>query len=312
MPCHLPRPAARLIRVCVAGTEQPLLLRKHILIMTLLGTPAEPAPTLQSLRGQLSRTKLTDVYWQCVRAMRQIYWNAQLVHADLSAYNILYADGVAWIVDVSQAVLVTHPEATAFLLRDCRNVLRAFDAVSDAMTDLELFVFVTAHPGAVALTITDAHDDDDDESDDDDGSGSDDGSGQGRERRRRRPGRAEVEVDDDAGSDASADSQSMSTKTDIFTMHDLLDYGRLPEFVTQVGTSMTTYGGREPHAHVRSALHTRSRSVPTWLLRLRRTQKPTAMPRRSSATSSTHAARGCRSRGPQPQGCERISAAPWM
>ena len=129
------------------------------------------------------------------------------------------------------------------------------------MTDLELFVFITAHPGAVALTITNTHDDDD-ESDDDDGSGSDDGSGQGRERRRRRPGRAEVEVDDDAGSDASADSQSMSTKTDIFTMHDLLDYGRLPEFVTQVGACMTTYGGgREPHAHVRSALHTRSVQV---------------------------------------------------
>jgi len=38
---------------------QPLLLRKHVLIMSIVGTRDEPAPQLQAVRHRLSRSRLT-------------------------------------------------------------------------------------------------------------------------------------------------------------------------------------------------------------------------------------------------------------
>jgi len=36
-----------------------LLLRKHVLIMSLVGTRDEPAPQLQAMRHRLSKSRLT-------------------------------------------------------------------------------------------------------------------------------------------------------------------------------------------------------------------------------------------------------------
>jgi serine/threonine-protein kinase RIO1 len=57
-----------------------------------------------------------------LQAMRAMYESCRLVHADLSEYNVLWLDERAWIIDVSQAVEVTHPLALPFLLRDCNNI----------------------------------------------------------------------------------------------------------------------------------------------------------------------------------------------
>ncbi len=37
------------------------------------------------------------------------------MHGDLSEYNILYYKKQVWIIDVGQAVQLTHPHATKFL-----------------------------------------------------------------------------------------------------------------------------------------------------------------------------------------------------
>ncbi len=50
-----------------------------------------------------------------------------VVHADLSAFNILYASGKLTIIDLPQAVDPrTNPSAPKLLERDLRNVLRYF------------------------------------------------------------------------------------------------------------------------------------------------------------------------------------------
>jgi len=49
------------------------------------------------------------------------------IHADLSAYNMLYWEGQITIIDFPQAVdPVTNPNAAALLARDVANVCRAF------------------------------------------------------------------------------------------------------------------------------------------------------------------------------------------
>jgi RIO kinase 1 len=48
---------------------------------------------------------------------------AGVVHADLSAHNILWWEDRTWIIDVPQAVdLVVNIHAFDFLIRDLRNV----------------------------------------------------------------------------------------------------------------------------------------------------------------------------------------------
>ena len=55
--------------------------------------------------------------------MKRMYGEANLVHADLSEYNLLWWEERLWVIDVSQAVEKQHPLAMVFLLRDCRNVV---------------------------------------------------------------------------------------------------------------------------------------------------------------------------------------------
>ena len=51
-----------------------------------------------------------------------MYRKCQLVHGDLSEYNMLWLDDTVYFIDVSQSVDRLHPHAHEFLLRDCRNV----------------------------------------------------------------------------------------------------------------------------------------------------------------------------------------------
>ena len=59
-----------------------------------------------------------------LQILKKLYKECGLVHADLSEYNILWHNDQAWIIDVSQAVDITHPAALEFLYRDCSSVSR--------------------------------------------------------------------------------------------------------------------------------------------------------------------------------------------
>ena len=56
--------------------------------------------------------------------MHKLFNECQLVHADLSEYNILWHEDQCWFIDVSQAVEPTHPHGLEFLYRGKLNFLR--------------------------------------------------------------------------------------------------------------------------------------------------------------------------------------------
>lgn len=56
--------------------------------------------------------------------MKKLYLRCDLVHADLSEYNLLYHNNKIWVIDVSQSLLKDHPQALRFLLRDCYNITK--------------------------------------------------------------------------------------------------------------------------------------------------------------------------------------------
>uniref|UniRef100_A0A8C8J0Y1 Serine/threonine-protein kinase RIO1 n=1 Tax=Oncorhynchus tshawytscha TaxID=74940 RepID=A0A8C8J0Y1_ONCTS len=133
-----------LIRLQTAGipSPEPIMLRSHVLLMSFIGKDDMPAPLLKN--ASLSESKARELYLQVIHNMRVMYQEARLVHSDLSEFNMLYNDGDAYIIDVSQSVEHDHPHALEFLRKDCTNVNDFFlKRGVAAMTLRELFEFVT-------------------------------------------------------------------------------------------------------------------------------------------------------------------------
>ncbi|KAJ8337126.1 hypothetical protein SKAU_G00383460 [Synaphobranchus kaupii] len=123
-------------------SPEPIMLRSHVLVMGFIGKNDMPAPLLKN--AALSESKARELYLQVIHHMRRMYQEARLVHADLSEFNILYHNGDAYIIDVSQSVEHDHPHALEFLRKDCCNVNDFFMKHDVAvMTVRELFEFVT-------------------------------------------------------------------------------------------------------------------------------------------------------------------------
>uniref|UniRef100_A0A3Q2UBU2 Serine/threonine-protein kinase RIO3 n=1 Tax=Fundulus heteroclitus TaxID=8078 RepID=A0A3Q2UBU2_FUNHE len=130
-----------LSRMKKAGIPCPdvVLLKKHILVMSFIGKQSVPAPKLKDV--SLGAEEMKEAYHQVLQMMQQLYQDCNLVHADLSEYNMLWHQGKVWLIDVSQSVEPTHPHGLEFLFRDCRNVSTFFQkrGVSEAMSVYHLF-----------------------------------------------------------------------------------------------------------------------------------------------------------------------------
>lgn len=134
-----------LTRIHQAGIPcpKPVLLKSHLFLMTFIGSSdGTAAPLLKNVN--LSDSKAREMYLELVQTMRRLYQDCHLIHADLSEFNILYHEGKAYIIDVSQAVEHDHPNALVFLRKDCTNVTEYFRKCGVAtMTVRELFDFIT-------------------------------------------------------------------------------------------------------------------------------------------------------------------------
>lgn len=114
---------SNLARAKEAGlpVPEPLVFDRNILIMSFLGEDERPYP-------QLRNVELDDaeaVYASVTGMIDTLYKKAELVHGDLSEFNILYHDQ-PYLIDMGQSVTRDHPQALRFLMRDIRNVNRFF------------------------------------------------------------------------------------------------------------------------------------------------------------------------------------------
>ena len=75
-----------------------------------------------------------------------MYHECNLVHGDLSEYNILWHEDRPVIIDVSQSVEHAHPYANDFLRKDISNITDFFGKKGlRVLSNFELFQFVTDH-----------------------------------------------------------------------------------------------------------------------------------------------------------------------
>ncbi len=110
-------------RMRTAGVRvpAPIAVHRNLLLMEYLGDETMPAPTMKDLPIEDPATAYEDVVGS-MAAMRK----AELVHGDLSEYNLLWWDGHPWVIDCAQAVPFAHPRSEDWFRRDVANVARYF------------------------------------------------------------------------------------------------------------------------------------------------------------------------------------------
>jgi RIO kinase 1 len=104
----------------------PVIARDNVLIMEFIGEEGIPAPRLKEYFPENP-----DAFFEALLdALARMYFDAGIVHADLSEYNILVHRERPVIIDLGQAVPWDHPNAPVFFQRDLQQLSRiagAFD-----------------------------------------------------------------------------------------------------------------------------------------------------------------------------------------
>ena len=99
---------------------RPIDQWKNVLAMEYVGDEERAAPELRHVRLDDPEEFLDQV----LDATALLFSEANLVHGDLSEFNILVHDGSPVLIDLGQAMLLRHPRSPELLERDCKNVAR--------------------------------------------------------------------------------------------------------------------------------------------------------------------------------------------
>lgn len=121
---------------------KPLAIRNNVLIMEFIGKNGVSAPLLR----EKSPKDPAKTYEILVNSLEKLYCNAELVHGDLSEYNIMVWKNKPVIFDMSQSVSIYHPMAGFLLQRDITNLNRFFSRLDvNVSPDEEVYKKVTGH-----------------------------------------------------------------------------------------------------------------------------------------------------------------------
>lgn len=108
-----------------AGVVSPVphAYLENVLVMSFIaGEDGEPAPSLQDVNPKILDGE--EVYQQLVEMLNGFWYQAKLIHADFSPYNLLWTGSKVVAIDVGQAVSLTHVKAKTFLDRDLVNTAK--------------------------------------------------------------------------------------------------------------------------------------------------------------------------------------------
>jgi RIO kinase 1 len=124
---------------------KPIAVKNNVLIMEFIGRNGVSAP---SLKEQYPKNP-EKVYKTLISYLKRLYQRAELVHGDLSEYNIMIWKGLPIIFDMSQAVPLSHPMANFLLNRDIANINRFFSRLGvEVLPAEELYRRVTGSGSA--------------------------------------------------------------------------------------------------------------------------------------------------------------------
>lgn len=108
---------------------KPIAFKENILIMSFIGEKDIPAPMLVSIRPPNPK----KVYEDVLKNMKKLT-KANLIHGDLSAYNILYLKK-PFFIDFSHGITSENQLAPELLERDIKNINSYFSKLNTHVKD---------------------------------------------------------------------------------------------------------------------------------------------------------------------------------
>lgn len=122
---------------------KPITTERNILVMEFVGKDEKPYPLLKDV--QLDEASAKKVYDILINYIKKLYEDAELIHGDLSEYNVLIETELVEpiLIDMGQSVTLEHPRADQFLRRDIQNIARHFKKYGIKSDETELYLFIT-------------------------------------------------------------------------------------------------------------------------------------------------------------------------
>lgn len=110
------------LRKAGVRAPKPIVKINNVLVMEYIGYKNKPAPLLRDV--ELKNPK--ETFETLIEFISKMYKKAELVHGDLSAFNVLMYKNKPYLIDLGQGVLLEHPNAHDFLKRDIYNIVKYF------------------------------------------------------------------------------------------------------------------------------------------------------------------------------------------
>lgn len=121
---------------------KPIIFLNNVLIMEYIGDKKRAAPLLKDVQVEDPK-KLFD---NLIEFISKMYKKANLVHGDMSVYNVLIYRNKPYIIDLGQGVLSEHPNAMDFLKRDIHNIVSYFKKFGIRADENKIFEKIIKKP----------------------------------------------------------------------------------------------------------------------------------------------------------------------
>ncbi len=112
----------------------PIIFRNNVLVMEFIGDEV-PAPRLKDVERMLEKRDFEELYDFTIGVIERLWRRGDMVHGDLSEYNILLHDGPV-VIDWSQATVKRNRMSVELLKRDLKNVITYFGRKGVDVDDL--------------------------------------------------------------------------------------------------------------------------------------------------------------------------------
>ena len=107
--------------------------------MEYIGNSEKNAPMLRDIKLKNPE----KIFITLIDFISLMFKKANLVHGDLSAFNVLIHKNEPYLIDLGQGVLLEHSHAIEFLKRDIRNIVNFFKKYDIKADESEIFDNIT-------------------------------------------------------------------------------------------------------------------------------------------------------------------------
>jgi RIO kinase 1 len=121
---------------------KPIAVERNVVIMEFIGNNGVSAASLKEQPPENPE----KTYKLLLTYLKRLYQKAEIIHGDLSEYNLMVWKGKLVVFDMSQSVPTSHPLAQFLLNRDITNLNKFFSRLRvKVLSNEETYKQVTGH-----------------------------------------------------------------------------------------------------------------------------------------------------------------------